>query len=536
MPHGNCRPAQPGRQAGGLGADIAGAQREHHVAVQHDIAKRPRQALYVGQEHRFRAAAGAHRPADCPSVGAGNGGFTGRIHLGHQHPVGDRQHFGEIVEQIAGAGVAMRLKHRHQAAAGPGFPGRLQGSRNFAGMMRIIVHQRYLAAAGGDIPQQFKTAPQGTAFRQRLADEFHVEAQLIAQGHGGQRIQSVVAAGKIDVQERALAAGENHLQARPQSLAAQLHAAVVRFGGKTIGADPALHAGQNRGHAGIVGAGQKQAVERQIVGEFHERPAETAEIAAVGREMVVVDIGDHRHHRLQMQKGGIALVGLGNQAGARAQLAAHGVSHLPAHYIGGVLAGAIQHFHDQVRRGGLAVGPGHRNAVALAHQFRENVRPRHHRQAGGNGSLEFDIVRRDGGRTHHQVGIGHLGGAMPVKHLHPEALQMPRGSAGEAVRTLHLVSQTRHHLGQTTHAGAADSHKVDAAHPPGQQLPHTPAPASRQALTTSPVAWGRPSSWARSARSRAPARLAANRSTACARASADNSRSAISEAAPRLTR
>ena len=107
----------------------------------------------------------------------------------------------------------MRLKGRHQAASGPGLPGRLQGGRDLAGMMSVIVHERHLATAHRDIAQQFKTAPQRTAFRQRLAYELHVDAEFVAKGHDRQRIQSVVPTREIDGHHRALPAGQRDLHA-----------------------------------------------------------------------------------------------------------------------------------------------------------------------------------------------------------------------------------------------------------------------------------------------------------------------------------
>ena len=74
----------------------------------------------------------------------------------------------------------------------------------------------------------------------------------------------------------------------------------------------------------IVGAHDRDAVERHVVQEVDEALLEPLEVAVVRGEMIVVDVGDDRHHRMQMHERRVALVGLGDQviAGAEPRVAA----------------------------------------------------------------------------------------------------------------------------------------------------------------------------------------------------------------------
>src|SRR5207253_84642 len=66
-------------------------------------------------EQRLEHAAAAHRAADGAAVGAGDRGLARRVHLGHGQRVRPREHLAEIVDQVAGAGVAVRLEGEQHA-------------------------------------------------------------------------------------------------------------------------------------------------------------------------------------------------------------------------------------------------------------------------------------------------------------------------------------------------------------------------------------------------------------------------------------
>ncbi len=133
-------------------------------------------------------------------------------------------------------------------------------------------------------------------------------------------------------------------------------------------------------HLVVVQTQHRQAVERQVVQEFQERRPQAVEIAAVGAQVVGVDVGYHRHHRLQIQKRGIAFVGFRHQVAALAQTCVGaGAVQTAADDEGRIQSALGQQAGHQAGGGGLAVGAGHRDAVAEAHQFRQHFRPRHHR-------------------------------------------------------------------------------------------------------------------------------------------------------------
>ena len=70
----------------------------------------------------------------------------------------------------------------------------------------------------------------------------------------------------------------------------------------------------------IVGAQDRDAVERHAVQEVDEGLLELREIVPVGLHVVGVDVGDHRHHRQQVQERRVGFVGLDHDVVAAAEL------------------------------------------------------------------------------------------------------------------------------------------------------------------------------------------------------------------------
>jgi hypothetical protein len=89
----------------------------HDVARPRDVQDGLRHGRDVVDEHRFDLAGDAHRAGQRAAVGGHDGRLAGRINLGQQHGVGLADHLHEVLEAIAGAGVAVRLEGQHQAAA-----------------------------------------------------------------------------------------------------------------------------------------------------------------------------------------------------------------------------------------------------------------------------------------------------------------------------------------------------------------------------------------------------------------------------------
>src|SRR5438045_4366289 len=83
---------------------------------------------------------------------------------------------------------------------------------------------------------------------------------------------------------------------------------------------------------------------------------EEPEIATVGGEVIVVDVGDDRDQRLKVREGGVALVGLGHEVtpGAEPRVA-RAALQASADHVGRILAALGEDAGDQARGGGLAV-------------------------------------------------------------------------------------------------------------------------------------------------------------------------------------
>jgi len=83
---------------------------------------------------------------------------------------------------------------------------------------------------------------------------------------------------------------------------AHIDGAQLRAFAQTISGDRAGHLRHDFAHCGIVRAQDGRAVKRHAVQELHKRSFEPAEVMAVGFHVVGVDVGDHRHHRQQIEK------------------------------------------------------------------------------------------------------------------------------------------------------------------------------------------------------------------------------------------
>ena len=142
-----------------------------------------------------------------------------------------------------------------------------------------------------------------------------VAMTMVARG-----IQHVVQAGHVhrDVQRLALRA--QHGEPGAHAFLADVDRAHVGVFAEAVGHGRAGDLREDLTHNRIIHAHHRQSVERQVVEELDEGLLQLVEVAAVGRHVVGVDIGDHRDHRLQVQEAGVALVGLGHQVEAGAEL------------------------------------------------------------------------------------------------------------------------------------------------------------------------------------------------------------------------
>ena len=188
--------------------------------------------------------------------------------------------------------------------------------------------------------------------------------------------------------------------------------------------------------------------------------------------MIGVDVGDHGQDRLQQEERGIALVGLRHQVLARAQARVRaGTEQAPADDEGGVESAGGEQAGHEARGGGLAVGAGHRDAVAKAHQLGEHLRARHHRARCRRRRLDhFRVVRPDRSRPPPPRRPATCARSWPMSTSYPEAREPLGHRARGPVGAGDLEAQGVQHLRDAAHAGAADADEVHAAHPAHARL------------------------------------------------------------------
>ncbi|MDT4847498.1 hypothetical protein FQZ97_815550 [compost metagenome] len=358
----------------------------------------------------------------------------------------------------------MRLVDHHQAALRPAAAHGLDHGRHFARVVAVVVHQHHAAAFHFQFAIDLEAPAHALEAGQALDDGFVADAFVAGNGDGGQGVQHVVVARHVhrDIQRLAVAAQDGEPGAH--AFLAHIDGAHVGVLGEAVGHGRAGYLGEDLADHRVVHAEHRQAIERQVVEELHEGLLQPVEVTFVGAHVVGVDIGDHRDHRLQVQEAGVALVGLGHQVAAGAQLGiGAGRVQAAADDEGRVQAAGGEHRGDQAGGGGLAVGTGDGDTVAVAHQLGKHLGARHHRDAAleGNGDLGVGLV--DGTGHHQHVGVLGVLGAVADEDLCAEAFQACGHGRGLEVGTGDLVAQVQQHFGDPAHAHAADADEVDAA-------------------------------------------------------------------------
>ena len=103
-----------------------------------------------------------------------------------------------------------------------------------------------------------------------------------------------------------------------------------------------------------------------------------AKVSLVMLHVVRFNIGDQRHHWLQMQERSVALVRFHHQILPLAQrrVGARLIEQTPDHK-SRILPRLTENGGDQAGGGGLAVGSRNRDAEAVAHEFCQHFRSRH---------------------------------------------------------------------------------------------------------------------------------------------------------------
>ncbi|KAG1401012.1 hypothetical protein G6F59_013101 [Rhizopus arrhizus] len=330
--------------------------------------------------------------------------------------------------------------------------------------MAVVVDDAHLRTAGGGPFAQIveATADPGEAFQCARA-RIRRHAQLPAHCCRGQCVQHVVPARQRPPHFLAGALRQAQGEAHARPFLHHVLGAHVGLRAHAVAHHVARGLGGQRGHFRIIDAQHRQAIERQALQELGEGRLHAGEIVAVVLQMIGINVGDDRHQRIQAQEAAIAFVGLGHQPLATTQLGVGtGGQQLATDHEGRVQAAFAQHRSGQAGGGGLAVGTGHGDAAAEAHQLGQHRRARHDRNALAARFHQFRVVLADRAGHHHAVGAQHIGRRVAAHDARPQAGQAAGRAVVGIVRAGDFVAQRQHHFGDTAHAGAADADEMHA--------------------------------------------------------------------------
>ena len=161
-----------------------------------------------------------------------------RIYLRQHQRIHAAQHFHEILEQVTGSRITMRLKGQDQSVPGKCTARRGKCGEHFGRVMSIIVDQRETAAfRQGNFSVTLKTSSDALKFRERRDNRIIRDSDFQSDRNCGKRVQNVVHTRQIqrDIQIpglRVLSAlcGEAHLA----SLMTHVHGTDLRVLAETV--------------------------------------------------------------------------------------------------------------------------------------------------------------------------------------------------------------------------------------------------------------------------------------------------------------
>ncbi|TXT39836.1 MAG: Uncharacterized protein FD135_1845 [Comamonadaceae bacterium] len=231
---------------------------------------------------------------------------------------------------------------------------------------------------------------------------------------------------------------------------------------KAIAGDRAGDLWHDGPHCRVVGTQNGGTVKRHAVQEIDKGFFESLKVVTIGFHVVGIDVGHHRHHRQQVQKRGIGLIGFHHDVITLAQAGiGPGAVQTPANHKGRIETGLGQHAGHQAGGGGFAVGTGNRNAVFQAHQLGQHQSPRYHRNAVVPGRDDFRVVSLHGGRGDHRIGPLDVLCRMANAGANTQTGQALQGGAVSLIGAGNGVVQVEQNLGNARHADTTDADKVD---------------------------------------------------------------------------
>ena len=361
----------------------------------------------------------------------------------------------------------MRLEHHDDAAVEAGAGGG-DDRGNLRGMVPVVVDDHHAAR----FTAQLKAPFGAVEFLEATGDLTERNPGLEADRDRAERVHQVVTAGHAQVQRAELGGRPfdrrvNHAAARAERLERHVLAgdrglAVV----EAVGHHAPRHPRHQRPHRPVVDARHDGAVERHLVGEVDEGLLQRVP-AAVTLHVLVVDIRNHRDRRRQLQERPVAFIRLDDHviAASEPRVAAEG-AQAAADHRRRIEARPLEHQRHHRRGRRLAVRAGDGDAVAKAHQFREHLGARNHRNPAPPRLVHLGIPRLDRRRRHHDIRVADVRSVVPARDADAEAGEPRRHVRRPGIRAADLVAEVRQQLRDAAHADAADADKMDAAGAP----------------------------------------------------------------------
>ena len=170
-------------------------------------------------------------------------------------------------------------------------------------MVPVVVNKQNRSIRNGQFTVQLKT-PSDT--REGLQCALHalvIDLQFTRYCNRSQCIEHVVTAREIQHHSQRLMFILVDVKMHLHPILTEIHGTDVGvFRLDTIGPHLAGNLGKYITHIGVIQAQHGQPVEWQVVQKLHESLAQALEITFIGRQMIGVDIGYNRQHRLQIQE------------------------------------------------------------------------------------------------------------------------------------------------------------------------------------------------------------------------------------------
>src|SRR5438067_4577340 len=298
---------EEGEQLVGRAVDVARPEGQHQIPATDGPEQGLRHLLARRHPAHVEMPAPLERMKELLARGALEPLLTGRVDVGQHEDVDLVERLQEFVEQVAGAGVAVRLEGRHQPAR-EALPRGAQRGADLLGMVRVVVHHEHVLL----LPLHLEAAMDAAELLEGVRRDAERDLEVGGDGEGGERVEGVMAAGHAepDGAEPPLAAPD--LEHGLEPVDAEVARLPVGVGRRPVG-DEALADVRHQGaHRHAVEAEDGQAVERDAVDELEIRLAHPVHVPVVV-EVLAVDVGDDGDDRREEEEGAVALVGLGDQ-------------------------------------------------------------------------------------------------------------------------------------------------------------------------------------------------------------------------------